>query len=185
MTHFGITALGSQNGFQSGLCSALGLNVFSEEEFKLAFKKCDKDGSGFITIDEVEDMLNDCYGFPPLEEEVEMFMTRFDLNHDGKVSWEEFCTCLNKIKSEVGSKANTAKEYTSFEKMRADRFKHVRMNHEVQGKYKLPMTSSQGVGFYHKDEQQKEITKQVNYPISKCHETKYADEMIRTGFLFN
>ena len=33
MTYFGITALGPPNNFQSGLVSALGLNVFSEEEF--------------------------------------------------------------------------------------------------------------------------------------------------------
>ena len=69
--------------------------------------------------------------------------------------------------------------------MRADRYKHVRMNNDLQGKYKVPMTSGQTTGFYHKDDLQKEITKQVNYPISKCPETKYADEMIRTGFLFN
>jgi hypothetical protein len=34
----------------------------------------DKDGSQTITSDEVEDLLHETYGFPPLEEEVEMFM---------------------------------------------------------------------------------------------------------------
>ena len=38
MTHFGITALGAPNSFQAGLTSALGLNVFSNEEFRRAFK---------------------------------------------------------------------------------------------------------------------------------------------------
>ena len=70
MTYFGITSLGPPNNFQSGLVSALGINVFSEDELKAAFLKMDKDGSGAITIDEVEDMLHDAYGFPPLEEEV-------------------------------------------------------------------------------------------------------------------
>jgi len=60
----------------------------------------DKDGSGFITPDEVEDLLFETYGFPPLEEEVEskhkifitclVFMKEFDLNQDGKVTWQEF-----------------------------------------------------------------------------------------------
>ena len=185
MSYFGITSLGPPSNFQSGLVSALGLNVFSEEELKAAFHKMDKDASGAITIDEVEDMLHDCYGFPPLEEEVQLFMTNFDTNQDGKVTWEEFSACLGKIKETVGKNANTAKEYTSWEKMRADRYKHVRMGEELQGKYKVPMTGSQTIGFYHKDDLQKEITKQVNYPIHKCPETKYADEMIRTGFLFS
>ena len=35
--------------------------------------------------------------------------------------------------------------------MRDDRFKHKRMNGEVQDKYKLPMTSSQRTGFYVND----------------------------------
>lgn len=58
MAFFGITALGSPNTFQSNLVSALGITVFSDEEFEEAFKKMDKDGSGGITEDEVEDLLH-------------------------------------------------------------------------------------------------------------------------------
>jgi Ca2+-binding EF-hand superfamily protein len=32
----------------------IGINVFSDEEFKASFDKVDKDHSGFITPDEVE-----------------------------------------------------------------------------------------------------------------------------------
>jgi hypothetical protein len=62
-----------------------------------------------------------------LEEEVTMFMGQFDLNKDGRVSWDEFCFVLEKIKAEMGTKAGNAREYTSYEKMKADRFKHVRV----------------------------------------------------------
>ena len=48
----------------------LGITTFSEEEFRRSFEKVDKDGSGFITANEVEDLLFETYGFPPLEEEV-------------------------------------------------------------------------------------------------------------------
>ena len=68
--------------------------------------------------------------------------------------------------------------------MREDRFKHRRLQGEVTEKYKLPMTSNQKNGFYLKDEQQQEIAKMTRYPVRKCQETKYADEMVRTGFLF-
>ena len=86
MTFFGITQLGPPQPLAAGLTSALGLTVFSDEEFQAAFMKMDKDGSGCITPDEVEDLLLETYGFPPLEDEVAMFMTEFDLNGDGKVT---------------------------------------------------------------------------------------------------
>jgi hypothetical protein len=49
--------------------------------------------------------------------------------------------------------------------MRADRFKHIRMGKDLQDKYKVPMTHSQAYGFHSKDEQQKEISKMVSFPI--------------------
>jgi Ca2+-binding EF-hand superfamily protein len=80
MSFFGITALGPPNVFQTSLINALGnlsfainltgLTAFSEEEFKRSFDKVDRDNSGYITSNEVEDLLFETYGFPPLEEEV-------------------------------------------------------------------------------------------------------------------
>jgi len=185
MTYFGITALGPPNSFQSGLVNALGINVFTVEEFQASFQRLDRDKSGFIECNEVEDLLHDTYGFPPLEDEVTMFMTQFDLNKDGKISWDEFKFVLEKIQLEINSKAGNAREYKSYEKMRGDRFKHIRVKQELQDKYKVPMTSSQGYGFMHKDENLQEITKMVSFPIHMCDETKYADEMIKTGSLFS
>ena len=53
MAFFGITNLGPQNNFETNLVSALGLKYFSESEYLATFKKFDKDGSGAITVDEV------------------------------------------------------------------------------------------------------------------------------------
>ena len=145
----------------------------------------DRDGSGAITPDEVEDLLTATYGFPPLEEEIQMFMEKFDLNQDGKVTLTEFRTVLGKLREETQEKAKQASEYTSLAQMRDDRFKNRRMQKDVTDKYKLPMTAAQTHGFYVNDEQQKEITKCEKHPIRKCEETKYADEMVRTGFLFS
>ena len=74
----------------------------------------DKDGSGTITPDEVEDLLYHTYGFPPLEDEVAMFMSEFDVNQDGKVTLEEFKSTLCRMRAKIGEKAGNAKEYTSF-----------------------------------------------------------------------
>ena len=113
MAFFGITALGPPNSFQSGLVNALGINVFDDAEFEAAFIKMDKDGSGTITPDEVEDLLTETYGFPPLEQEVEMFMEEFDLNKDGKVTLEEFKSALTRMREKMNEKAKSATEYTS------------------------------------------------------------------------
>ena len=182
MTHFGITALGPPNNFQSALTSALGCNVFSVEEFEHTFKRYDKEGSGCIATSDVEDLLHDTYGFPPLEDEVTMFTDKIE---GDQVSWEQFKQILEDMKAQTGGKAANAKEYKSWELMRQHRYKHIRMNGELQDKYKVPMTSSQSYGYYSKDQQQAEISKMVSFPIHHCPETKYADEMTKTGFLFN
>ena len=76
----------------------IGLTVYTDEEFEAAFEKVDKDGSGFITPNEVEELLYETYGYPALEEEIQMFMEDFDSNHDGKVSKEEFKAALTRMR---------------------------------------------------------------------------------------
>jgi len=86
-------------------------------------------------------------------------MDEFDANHDGRVSWEEFQAAVDRLRERINDKAAGAREYTSFNKMKEDRFKHRRMNNELQDKYKLPVTFNQSVGFRHNDEISKEIVK--------------------------
>ena len=105
MSFFGITALGPPNTFQANLVNALGLTVFSDEEFERVFHRVDKDGSGTITPDEVEELLSETYGFPPLEEEVKMFMDEFDLNQDGRVTLEEFKSSLTRMRAKMNERA--------------------------------------------------------------------------------
>ena len=101
MAFFGITALGPPNNFQANLVNALGINVFSDEEFESTFHRVDRDGSGSITPDEVEILLTETYGFPPLEDEVKMFMEEFDLNQDGRVTIDEFKSALTRMRSKM------------------------------------------------------------------------------------
>ncbi len=64
---------------------------------------------------------------------------------------EEFKSALVRMRQKTAEKAAAGREYTSAQQMREDRVKHRRMQGEVQGKYKLPMTSNQRTGFYHAD----------------------------------
>lgn len=112
-------------------------------------------------------------------------MEEFDTNRDGRVSWEEFREAMVRLKAKVNNKAAGAKEYQSFTKMKEDRFKHKRMNNDLQDKYKQPLTYNQSVGFRHNDEISMDITKQEKKPLRKCPETKYAEAMIKTGIHFS
>lgn len=163
-------------------CLIIGLTVYTDEEFEVAFVKVDKDGSGFITPNEVEELLYETYGYPALEEEIKMFMEDFDSNHDGKVSKDEFKAALGRMRDLLSQKDGAAKEYTSFNQMNGHRFKHVRMDKGLEDKYKVPLTFNQSIGFKLDDPRNKDLIKMERHPIILCDETKYADEMIKTGF---
>jgi len=106
--------LGVSNTIKTGLVNALGFQLFSEEEYKVSFEKMDKDGSGCLSPDEVEEFLYETYGFPPLEEEVNLFMDEFDLNQDGRVTWDEFVSSMTRLKEQMNEKAKKGREYTSY-----------------------------------------------------------------------
>ena len=97
------------------LYSFIGINVYTDEEFEEAFKRVDKDSSGYITSNEVEELLYETFGYPALEEEIKMFMEEFDSNNDGKVSLEEFKAALTKMRGNLDTKKDCGKEYTSYE----------------------------------------------------------------------
>jgi len=59
-------------------------------QYKEAFDRLDKNGSGYIEASEVVSLLSDVYDGSPPKFEVETFLQYFDSNHDGRVSWEEF-----------------------------------------------------------------------------------------------
>ena len=156
--------------------------MYTDQEFEEAFKRVDRDNSGFITSNEVEELLFETYGYPALEDEIKMFMDEFDTNKDGKVSMEEFKAALGRMRAQLDTKKDVGKEYTSYNKMTADRFKHSRMGNELEHKYKVPLTFNQSIGFKVEDPRNKDLIKCERHPINKCPETKYAEEMIKTGF---
>ena len=95
---------------------------------------------------------------------------------------EEFKAALGRMRAQLDTKKDVGKEYTSYNKMTADRFKHSRMGNELEHKYKVPLTFNQSIGFKVEDPRNKDLIKCERHPINKCPETKYAEEMIKTGF---
>jgi calmodulin len=63
-----------------------------EKEMKEAFRAFDKDGDGYITRNEFRDTLVRLTGKSLTEDEVDeiIYEGKFDANHDGKLSYEEW-----------------------------------------------------------------------------------------------
>ena len=57
---------------------------------KPQFKKYDKDGSGNIEKDELEDLIKD-FGIDLKEYKIEDALRDMDTNEDGKIDYDEFC----------------------------------------------------------------------------------------------
>jgi EF-hand domain pair len=185
MAFFGITSLGPQNPFKSSLIDAIGLKVFTKEEFKTSFDEIDKDHSGYIERDEIEDLMRKTYGLDPLEIEVELFMQEFDSNHDGKISWQEFEESLDRIISDLENKAKKASLNKSHEELKFKRRKHIRSEINPHEVYIRPLTYGQNYGFFDFDKIRKQPTSALStFYRSRCPETKYADDLIAGGHHF-
>ncbi len=59
------------------------------KELEVAFKKYDSDGNGFITTDELQITLSNL-GRCMSRNEIKSMMQLLDINHDGKISFQEF-----------------------------------------------------------------------------------------------
>lgn len=62
---------------------------FTNEEMRRAFQCFDADSSGFITIQELQEVLKRL-NHPTSEDQLREVMQRVDTDHDGKISFEEF-----------------------------------------------------------------------------------------------
>jgi len=72
-----------------------------EKVIKLAFQQVDTDGSGYISIDELEALMrkvaSECNIPPPTKEDVKEAWNAMDSNNDGKISVEEFGVLVQEI----------------------------------------------------------------------------------------
>lgn len=79
----------------------------SEEEYRAAFAKFDKDGSGFINRREVKAAFRSCTGNQANPNTVETFTILFDKNKDGKISWDEFVLGVQQLRELIKAQLNT------------------------------------------------------------------------------
>jgi Ca2+-binding EF-hand superfamily protein len=67
--------------------------IMSKEDMEALFKTYDKDGSGYLSIDEFRDVVIGL-GFNLTEQEIITLVRRYDLDGNGQISYEEFCIMI-------------------------------------------------------------------------------------------
>merc|ERR1712023_65126 len=100
---------------------------FSDEEFQEGFQLLDSEKKGAIDKKQVFELLTAVYGFEPMPEEVDLFVNQFSLGEEGTLTWEEFHKGLAAMREKLTGVTENAKQYTSAIDLRADRFKHRRI----------------------------------------------------------
>ena len=63
-----------------------------------AFEKFDKDGSGFITTEELLEVFEELMGGPVTIDQFETMIQECNKNKDGKINYEEFVVLMTKTK---------------------------------------------------------------------------------------
>merc|ERR1719362_2671198 len=123
------------------------------------------------------DLLRKAYGFEPMPEEMALFVSTLGLDEGegGSLSWIDIEAGLDEIREHLHRVSKNATEYTSHKDLTDDIVKHRRMMKDPMDKFKAPMTESQGIG-WHEEEVFNE-----RFPKSSCAETRYADEMVKSG----
>ncbi|KAL7576615.1 hypothetical protein ACA910_005553 [Epithemia clementina (nom. ined.)] len=83
------------------------------EDYKEAFDRLDRDGSGYIEASEVRDLLDDVYKGETPSFEINAFVKFFDKDQDGRVSWEEFKVGLGTALAQQGAQRSKLKKLLS------------------------------------------------------------------------
>merc|ERR1712098_302600 len=143
----------------------------------MGWKLVDVSGAG-VQKAEIFEILEGTYGFEPMPEELNLFITKLNLNDEseGFVTWETFQAGLQDIRETVNKVAKDANQYETWLDMRDALVKHKRCPKGPMQIYKHPMTTLQAIGWNEED------VFNERFPKSSCEETRYMDCLVKSGW---
>jgi hypothetical protein len=161
MSFFGLTYLGSGNVFRNTRANRLdGLLAIPTEAFVDAFHAMSLertrprlagtigvDGGSFMMRGELPELMERVLGRVPEREELDVFLTFFDITATGVVDVKEFQDGIGRMKTRSEHPASS-RNYDSSIQMRADRAKNRRHGVDPQMAYAKPLLASQEYGWH-------------------------------------
>lgn len=161
MSFFGLTYLGSGNVFRNTMANRLdGLLAIPTEAFVDAFHAMSLertrprlagtigvDGGSFMMRGELPELMERVLGRVPEREELDVFLTFFDITATGVVDVKEFQDGIGRMKTRSEHPASS-RNYDSSIQMRADRAKNRRHGVDPQMAYAKPLLASQEYGWH-------------------------------------
>ena len=161
MSFFGLTYLGSGNVFRNTRANRLdGLLAIPTEAFVDAFHAMSLertrprlagtigvDGGSFMMRGELPELMERVLGRVPEREELDVFLTFFDITATGVVDVKEFQDGVGRMKTRSEHPASS-RNYDSSIQMRADRAKNRRHGVDPQMAYAKPLLASQEYGWH-------------------------------------
>ena len=174
MAFFGLTALGSNSSLRSAQLATIGATLFTDAEFSLVFNSRT---AGELAVSQLTEVLDEVYGFEPLPEEVALFRAALEREGGSSVDLAGFLAAVQQVRDVASALEKNAKTYASFQELNDDRRKHRRGKCGPMEIFKAPQTANQQFGWH------LENVTLVRYPKKACAETKFADVLVKSGWM--
>ena len=199
-SYFGLTQLGVQNPFAAQLCNNVDLNWFEDDEFADAFDMV-VSAQGNTASGEGEEAFLDDAGLTAVLEQVfrgpapasesERFSAFLAAQPvAGCISKAALLAGLPGLKEEASyaQVEGKGREFTSASELTGNLKKHARMAHHPKGKFAVPLTAAQEIGWDALDGGNETGCagglNAIRRPKMSCPETQYADVMVKSGVYF-
>ena len=131
----------------------------------------------------MKQLLEIIMGFPPLNEELEIFYNFSGKKLEEEISFQELINTLNEVRKFLNKRAEKAKNYTSFGNYYFDHYHHRTLASDPNYVFRSPATKGMNYGFYGFDNCDKKKVNNVYRPLKKCPETKYAEELVKSKYV--
>ena len=161
MSFFGLTYLGSGNVFQNLAAHKLErVCAIPEDAFVRVFNAMSLertrpnlaaeirvDGAALMMRAELPELMTRVLGEVPRREELDAFLTFFDITGSGTIDVEEFREGVRRMRARADHPGKAA-AYTSYQRLRADKMRNRRPEEDPQNVYAKPLTASQELGWH-------------------------------------
>ena len=160
----------------------IGYTLYYDSDYEKAYNIIIQQKGKFYLSD-MKQLLEIIMGFPPLNEELEIFYNFSGKKLEEEISFQELINTLNEVRKFLNKRAEKAKNYTSFGNYYFDHYHHRTLASDPNYVFRSPATKGMNYGFYDFDNCDNKKVNNVYRPLKKCPETKYAEELVKSKYV--